>query len=393
MSFSDRIYRRLLALYPADHRREYSGLMAQHFRDQYRDACRRHPITGPVWLWLHILPDFVTSLVSEHRAARKVKPMRTIPSWAGILTALIGLLPSLAALLLLFDPKVLRGEWIPYGMAALIGAGGYLLARIGLIPRLKFWGSYTAGFLIFSFGFLAINIWSPSMNLGIAALSNGSIVNFRHALHIIAGLAAIVLLYRSSKDILTPFRMAVVVLVLNLVMWIVLNNAPLDAPVIWTAAGMLGYTATTLFVAIVGMRLTRRAGILSLVAVTAGLGLQLTLFTIDEYRGTELTLMILLGAFVPLIVCPAWLLLTQNWRVQKYGLLVIWTLMMVGLFAVPQLLWRPGHPLAVNVILYHIGNCLPVWLGLWLALNIYERQTPLVESNTGKSLAAVTAPL
>jgi len=86
------------------------------------------------------------------------------------LTALIFLLPALVALLLLFDPQVLRGEWTPYGVSGLIGAGGYLVGRIGLIPRLKFWGGYTAGFLIFAVGFFVINIWSPFVNVCIEAL-------------------------------------------------------------------------------------------------------------------------------------------------------------------------------------------------------------------------------
>jgi hypothetical protein len=247
--------------------------------------------------------------------------------------------------------------------------------------------------LIYAVGFFAINIWSPFMNLGIEALRNGSIMNLRHVLHLAASLAVIALLYRSAKDFLTPFRIAVGVLALSFVMWLVLNNTPRDASILPTAAWMLGYTATALFVAVVGMRLTRRAGILSLVAVTAGLGLQLTFFTIDEYRGTELTLMILLGAFVPLIVCPAWLLFTQSWRVRKYGLLLIWTLMMLGLFIVPQLLWRAPRPLRFDVILYHVGNCLPIWIGLWLALNIYERESPVSAGGDDRPLTTVTATL
>lgn len=389
MTFSEWLYRVLLHLYPAACRQEYGALMAQLFRDQYRDAHRWKPIFGPLLLWLRVLSDLVTSLMVEHRDSRKGGMMASTPRVDKV-SALVFLLPPLLALFLLFDPNVLRGEWIPYGVAALIGVVGYLLGRIGLIPRLKFWGGYTAGLLIYAVGFFAINIWSPFMNLGIKSSSNGSITN-AHTLHIVAGLVAIVLLFLSSKGILKYFSTALVVLALSFAMWLVLTSTPLDASITPSAAWMVGYTATALFVAVAGMRLTRGTGILSLVAVTAGLGLQLTMYMIDEYRGTELTLMILLGAFVPLIVCPAWLLFTQSWRVRKYGLLVIWTLMMVGLFAVPQLLWRAPRPLTINVTLYHIGNCLPIWIGLWLALNIYERESPATAADDDRPLSAARA--
>ncbi|HEX2907950.1 MAG TPA: hypothetical protein VHO69_13860 [Phototrophicaceae bacterium] len=380
MTLAERCYRLLLYLYPAAYRRQYGKLMAQLFRDQYREAHDWHPILGPVLLWMRVMADLVTSLIVEYRDSGRRSLMNPpVSERIGPITALVFLLPALVALLLLFNPGALSGEWLPYGVAALIGLGGYLLGRIGLIPRLKFWGGYTAGLLIYAVGFFAINIWSPFVNLGSGASRNGSITD-SHTLHLIAGLAAIALLYLLSKNVLTRFRLVIAILALGFAARLVLNRTPGAILNLSEVAWMLGYAATALFVAVVGMRLTRGVGLLSLVAVTTGLGLQLTLFTIDEYQGIQLTLMILLGAFVPLIVCPAWLLLTQNWRVQKYGLLVIWTLMMLGLFAVPQLLWRPGRSLTINVILYYIGSCLPIWIGLWLALAIYERETPTLVS-------------
>lgn len=377
------LFRVLLRLYPAEHRRGYGLLMEQLFRDQYRAACRQHPIFGPARLWLRLLPDVILSAWMEGRDSWRGKLMN--PSLSGRvdkMTALVFLLPALAALLLLFDPDVLRGEWIPYGLAALIGAGGCLLGRAGLMPRLKFWDGYAAGFLIFAFGFLVINIWSPAMNTGIRALQSGTIVNYRHALYVIVCLAALAILYRTARRAAALLRIVLVVLALNLGLWTALHNTPRDAPIIWSAAWMLGYSITALFVAITGVRIMRRSGLPALVAVTAGLGLQVTFYIIDEYRGAALTFMILLGVFVPLIVCPAWLLLTENWRVRKTGLLVIWTLMLFGMGLVPFLTYRsPGDYLPqLNNILFHLGYALPIWAALWLALNLYEREAPQPEA-------------
>lgn len=377
------LFRALLRLYPAEHRRDYGLLMEQLFRDQYRAACRQHPIFGPARLWLRLLPDVVLSAWMEGRDSWRGKLMNSsLSGRVDKTTALVFLLPVLAALLLLFDPNILQGEWIPYGLAALIGAGGCLLGRVGKMPRLRLWGGYAAGFLIFALGFLVINIWSPAMNTGIRALQREPVVGIRHALHLAACLITLAVFYLTARRAAPLLRIALVVLALNLGLWIALHNTPRDAPIIWSAAWMLGYSITALFVAVMGIRLTRSAGILSLVAVTAGLGLQVTFYTIDEYRGAALTFMILLGVFVPLIVCPAWLLLTENWRVRKTGLLVIWTLMLFGMALVPFLTYRsPGVYLPkLNTVLFHLGYALPIWAALWLALNLYEREAPQPEA-------------
>ncbi len=380
MRRAERFFRALLWLYPADHRRDYGPLMEQLFRDQYRDARRCR--LGPARLWLRLLPDVILSAWREGRDSWRGKLMNSsLSGRVDKTTALVFLLPALAALLL-FDPDVLQGEWIPYGLAALIGAGGCLLGRVGLIPRLEFWGGYTAGFLIFAFGFLVINIWSPAMNTGIRALQSGTIVNYRHALYVIVCLAALAILYRTARRSAALLRIALVVLTLNLGLWIALHNTPLDAPIIWQAAWMLGYSVTALFIAVMGVRILRRSGLPALVAVMAGLGALVTFFTIDEYQGAELTLMILLGVFVPLIVCPAWLLLTENWRVRKTGLLVIWALMLFGMGLVPFLIYRSSgvYLPKLNTFLFHLGYALPIWITLWLALNLYEREAPQPEA-------------
>ena len=64
-----RVYERLLAIYPAKHRREYGPLMAQLFRDQCRDALEREGWMGLVGLWCRVLWDTAKMSVVEHIAA------------------------------------------------------------------------------------------------------------------------------------------------------------------------------------------------------------------------------------------------------------------------------------------------------------------------------------
>jgi hypothetical protein len=60
-----RLYRLLLRLYPADHRREYGMLMEQLFRDQYRKVLNQGGIRSLARLWF---ADFIISVPSAHLA-------------------------------------------------------------------------------------------------------------------------------------------------------------------------------------------------------------------------------------------------------------------------------------------------------------------------------------
>ncbi len=60
----EKIYRRLLKLYPAQFRGEYGEAMAQLFRDRMRAAGSP---AGRLRMWLHILGDLVVSVIREHQ--------------------------------------------------------------------------------------------------------------------------------------------------------------------------------------------------------------------------------------------------------------------------------------------------------------------------------------
>ena len=69
--FSGRLFQRLLAAYPREHRREYGPAMAQLFRDQCRDAWGDGRGWGLTGLWLRVLPDLAKTSVLEHISSLK----------------------------------------------------------------------------------------------------------------------------------------------------------------------------------------------------------------------------------------------------------------------------------------------------------------------------------
>ena len=61
-----RMYRRFLWLYPADHRRDYGGLMMQLFRDQCREALREQGAPRLFAVGWRALTDLIFSSIHEH---------------------------------------------------------------------------------------------------------------------------------------------------------------------------------------------------------------------------------------------------------------------------------------------------------------------------------------
>jgi hypothetical protein len=66
IAVSEKIYRKLLRLYPQSYRREFGDLMALLFRDQCRDAWQCGRYAGLLKLWLRTLPDLgKTSFIEQ----------------------------------------------------------------------------------------------------------------------------------------------------------------------------------------------------------------------------------------------------------------------------------------------------------------------------------------
>lgn len=77
--WSERVYRALLRLYPAVHRREYGPWMVQLFRDLCRDALDSGGALSLVHLWLRTVPDIAATVTQEYLTMRRTKPMSDIP--------------------------------------------------------------------------------------------------------------------------------------------------------------------------------------------------------------------------------------------------------------------------------------------------------------------------
>ena len=71
MSASDRVYRTLLVLLPAELRREFGDDMVQLFRDQRRARSSRPARLAA--LWLGAVHDIVTQSIDARRDARRAR--------------------------------------------------------------------------------------------------------------------------------------------------------------------------------------------------------------------------------------------------------------------------------------------------------------------------------
>lgn len=160
-SQSERLYARLLALYPARFRRQYGPLMLQLFRDQYRDARvagqRRH--LGA--LWWRVGAELAQTAGAEHWAEWKEAVMdrtgnrQDAGRLMGMLLASVLIAGGLLGKVLIFE----FGGSTALALTVLIGA--HLAAGL-LIDRLV--GARGAAFLIMA-GLVAATLlpllWVP----------------------------------------------------------------------------------------------------------------------------------------------------------------------------------------------------------------------------------------
>jgi len=147
-------YRRLLFLYPRDHRRNYGHCMLQLYGDMVRDALATSGVLGLLALWWRTLADLGASLIAEHgRIALSGqwlgrRQYRRAPWWQVGLAMLPGLARLLCdrtvcgALFTLVPPPWLR-EIAPAALAMTIVA--FDLARH---RRLSTWSLPSIGLLI-----------------------------------------------------------------------------------------------------------------------------------------------------------------------------------------------------------------------------------------------------
>jgi hypothetical protein len=145
------LYRALLRLYPADHRRTYGAEMTLTFRDMAQAAYARRRSVALLWLWAEILPDTLTNATIEHVEALRGNPPMSRKSLVVLSLALVcslltgyvnvtatEVLPPMLCILLfsgltgLLQPK---GAW---RWAALIGLSIPISTFVGLAINFHF---------------------------------------------------------------------------------------------------------------------------------------------------------------------------------------------------------------------------------------------------------------
>jgi hypothetical protein len=96
IALAERIYRALLALYPADYRLEYGVWMVQVFRDVSRDVYRRQGLAGLVFWWCATLFDLIRTVVEQRRKSTMSKS--TLIELTGIFLIVGGVCAAIAAI-------------------------------------------------------------------------------------------------------------------------------------------------------------------------------------------------------------------------------------------------------------------------------------------------------
>jgi len=106
LAISDAIYRKLLRLYPRAHREEYGALMAQLFRDQYRDAYREGRVPGILRLWRRTLSDLAKNSLLEQIETKQI--MHLDPRNRPMILLLVGLALGFLSFAFTRSPDLLR---------------------------------------------------------------------------------------------------------------------------------------------------------------------------------------------------------------------------------------------------------------------------------------------
>jgi hypothetical protein len=133
---SERFYRVLLQLYPADYRREYGALMVQLFRDVAREKYRRQGLAGMALWWCVTLLDLTLTVIEQWRKVKftmsKSSLIQLMIRLTGILLVTGGSCVTVAAFSQ-FQPGDHYTYYGLYQMAMLLLAPGYFFIGLGCI--------------------------------------------------------------------------------------------------------------------------------------------------------------------------------------------------------------------------------------------------------------------
>jgi hypothetical protein len=218
MTTPERLYRRLLRVYPADFRRDYAEPMAQLFADQLREARMAGAPAGSLRLWIRTLLDVFTSVVSQHlerdrTVAHSAAPLPTISSRAlgiaGILAGAVLLAPFVVTFedgwfaphIILFNAFVIAlavgmhrrqaapspGLAIGATAAVVIASGWYLAMTVLSMADVNPFGTQF-GYLSFLAG---LALWGTSAAYGAASLVIGAFSRWGAGMLLIGSVLAV----------------------------------------------------------------------------------------------------------------------------------------------------------------------------------------------------------
>lgn len=373
MHFSTRLYRLLLRLYPAQHRREYGDLMVQAFRDLAREAYGQRGLIGLLLLWPGLLVDTFRTAYSEHRANTQPRSMSFSQSYSR-LHILTAIMPPLALIVYFFFVAE-RWDIMAINVCIVVGgAAAIVLRRLGLFPAVPLWNAYTAGVLLGTLSLIAFFL-SSIPAFGIYRLELPSIMVLLISLAVFMTLVGVSgRLFEGHRRLyyIACASLAVTSLISygihysqytagDIAQWLSINYS-------WMQA--LG----ALLTAGVGLMLTRRWGRAGVVALLVGLGVQIFFIDPGYYTGQAARWIDLGVALFPLVICPAWWLLMKNRRLQVWGTLVLWSIY-IGIIAFAPSIARMTFEAGVMTTARWVSsalNVLPYWVALWLAVRAVD---------------------
>ena len=386
-SISLQVYRLLLRLYPSTYRDAYADLMLQAFGDQCRDADRQG---RGAWLglWRRTFDDVARTLFIEHLAARKANAVQPAAfnhqpdRQASLLFLLPGLLLSLFYLFTIYN-----GESAGYMGLALVGVVGFALGSLKRLRRLRIWQHFALGYALAAGLLLCL---SPMLNWWLPALNTLSWQMLRALVALVVCTALILRLARLLRSRWLIAAVAGIVLGGGGLALFLPRAAPGSTALLWYMNWTLAYSAAIFAIVLLGHWLSRRTGLRALLAVIVALATlnAITLNIADVAQGKTFygQVALLLAYLVPLVICPAWLLMAHTWPGKKYGVLLSWAAMLLNIGLLLPLLdvflephfFRAARPL--ENLLFGLGfgllPNLPLFIGLWSAFAIYEKRSP-----------------
>ncbi len=234
IAFSERVYRVLLHLYPADYRQEYGGLMTQLFRDVCHERLRRQGWAGVALWWCRTCFDLGLTVIEQRRKVRLMISRATFVHFAGLLLILGGALNVLAAFSQ-FQPDDHTTYDGLYALALLAWAPGQLFVGLGCVGLVLREGQPTGARRALQLTALGALVMASGM---IASLFRNDLWTlwFAGAVAHLAGLLAVGILH-ARRALLPCFRWLPLQMALG---WVIVGSGILRFDSI-TANNLLGF--------------------------------------------------------------------------------------------------------------------------------------------------------